>query len=416
MVAIKPVGLRLVRPEWVDEVPAPPEDALSPDARRRHLADHPRSYLSVTRSPNDLLESEMPSADDGPPDLLAHSLQLSRASLEGLLAEGIFGPEEPPALYLYQLEAGGHRQTGLVCGVPTADYDIGRIRVHERYNRDRADLLARHLATVGAQSNPIVMGFESSERFGAVADRVAKDPPRLEVAGPSLRQRLWAITDQADVESMVGSLADLPFYLIDGHHRAAAASAHRATAADSDHLMLAALFPVDQLRNLAFHRILHPVDPHQLLSWLEQQTSLRRASTPREVVSRSDDEIALAVGQSDGAPQWWLVTLPRPVAGRDHWLDIDPVRLARHVLRPALDIDEATSDPRLSYRPGADDEAAVTQLRLDDGQVACWMRPVPMQTLLEVSDRGETMPPKSTYFQPKAQAGLFLRSVDPTLR
>lgn len=407
MVAVEPVSLRFVRPEWSHEVPSPPHDALSTRDRRQHLLEHPRSYLGVTRS----IEDIDPAVDD--PE--AEAIRLSRASLEILLQEGAFGAETDPGFYLYRLEVGDHHQTGLVCGVAAADYEAGRVRIHEQIKQTRADILARHLSTVGAQSSPIAMAFDSAPELVAVMDRITTETePLLDLLDGDLRQTLWAVADPGDAETARRSLAAEDLYLIDGHHRAAAAATHRRSTGDDAHLMLSVVFPFDELRSETFHRILRPVDTDLLVTQLSERFPVTPAPTVEAVMGRNPDSIALAVGGDETS--WYLVELPPPVAEvGGAILDIDPVRLRQHVLQPLFGIDESGADPRLVHRPGPDDADAVERLRLKPGQVAFWMRPVPAAVLLEVADRGGTMPPKSTYFVPKVRSGLFVRLTDPLL-
>jgi len=408
MVAVEPVSLRFVRPTWASEVASPPHDALSAEERRRHLAEHPHSYLAVTRSAEDL-------AEEGWADPAAEAVQVCREALDRLLADDVFGPARPPAFYLYRLEEGGHTQTGLVCGVDTACYDAGMVRIHERVNQARASQLARHLRLVGAQSSPIALAFRSAPAVREIIGRVtATSPPFLDIDEGGLRQRLWAVDRPHDIATAVGALSSLPVYLIDGHHRAAAASADRREFGHDHHLMLSVLFPADELRNQAFHRALRGVDGQELVDRLSERFPVREAAGPGDVVARTADELALAVAPGSaaalevgGRPRWLLVGLPAGDRG-----DIDPVRLSHHVLRPILGIDESGADPRLSYRPGPDDRDAVESLRVEPGEALFLMRPVPPSTLLAASDRGEVMPPKSTYFEPKARSGLFVRLIE----
>ena len=361
----------------------------------------------MTRSPEDV--------DADPGDAADEAIRLSRASLEGLLAEGAFEPEAPPGFYLYRLVDPGHQQTGLVCGVAAADYEAGHVRIHEQIKQVRADILARHLSAVGAQSSPIAMAYRSAPALRAMMDRItATTEPFLDIVDGDLRQTLWSVPDPADAELARTALASEDLYLIDGHHRAAAAATHRRLTADDGHLMLSVIFPFDQLRSQTFHRVLRPIDTDELLADLSERFPVRPAPSVDAVVERGDDWIALAIGGTETS--WYLIELPPPLAeiggGR---LDIDPVRLRQHVLQPLFGIDESGADPRLLHRPGPDDGEAVALLRLGPGQAAFWMRPVPAEVLLEVADRGGTMPPKSTYFVPKVRSGLFVRLTDRSL-
>ena len=51
----------------------------------------------------------------------------------------------------------------------------------------------------------------------------------------------------------------------------------------------------------------------------------------------------------------------------------------------------------------------MTQACDEDGGALFVLRPPTLEQLIEVADRGEVMPPKTTYFDPKPFAGIFLR-------
>ncbi|MGI9597688.1 MAG: DUF1015 family protein [Acidimicrobiales bacterium] len=429
MAIVEPVSLRFVLPELTGEVPSPPHDALSAAARRQHLIDHPRSYLGVTRSPEDI--------DPGSADPAGDALRAGRRQLESMLQQGVFSPSSDSGFFIYRLELDGHRQTGLVCGVATADYDDGTVRIHERINQGRAAHLANHLRVVGAQSSPIALAYKSRPAVADVIEAAIEANEAILdfVDENGLRQRLWPIPEASDIEKLRLSFANAPLYLIDGHHRAAAASADRADLAphrQRHHLMLATLFPYEELRNQAFHRVLTGIDRATFEAELVGRFPVRFTDDPEVVAGRAQTEVAFGVPRSpgmapplagqepandglDGPIRWLLVDVPFDIHARSDLNNIDPVRLGNQILGPVLDIDEATSDPRLSYRPGWADAESISAIAVGPDESVFLMRPVPMDVLMDASDEGLVMPPKSTYFMPKVRSGLFLRVVDKSL-
>jgi uncharacterized protein (DUF1015 family) len=79
------------------------------------------------------------------------------------------------------------------------------------------------------------------------------------------------------------------------------------------------------------------------------------------------------------------------------------------VLGPILGITDARRDPRIEFCGGIRGTGEL-QARVERGEAkaafALW--PTSMQELLDISDAGEIMPPKSTWFEPKLRSGLFL--------
>ena len=78
------------------------------------------------------------------------------------------------------------------------------------------------------------------------------------------------------------------------------------------------------------------------------------------------------------------------------------------VLGPLLDITDPRTDKRISFVGGIRGTGELQQ-RVDAGEalIAFSLPAVTTDQLLEVSDAGMTMPPKSTWFEPKLLSGLL---------
>ncbi len=300
MVSIEPLPLRLVDEAFADTVPSPAHDSLTPEGRRQALLANPNSYLAVTRSIEDLDPAMFVTNDE----LLA----LGRASLDRLVDMGAFAAERPPQFYAYQLSSGAHTQTGLVGGVATAAFAGGEVRVHEQIHHGRAAHLARHLAIVGVQSSPIAVAHRPIDSLRAVLERTvaASDPVLAIESEPGFAQRIWPI-DPATSEVIVAALEADPLYLIDGHHRGAAAVDYRRLVGPGTaDMTLCALFPTDELANFAFHRVLpDSVGGRSTVATLTERAA-RRVEGPTAIADGTT-EIAMYDGV---AKQWWALVAP----------------------------------------------------------------------------------------------------------
>ena len=128
------------------EVVSPAYDSLSVAERQRFRADHPHSYLHVTRS----AEDEPDAATVSNSTLVSRG----RSALEEILRASMFASHGSPAFYVYRLVDGAHTQCGLVCEVPS-DYYHSVAKPHEATRAGRAALLAEHFGTVKAMSSPV---------------------------------------------------------------------------------------------------------------------------------------------------------------------------------------------------------------------------------------------------------------------
>lgn len=410
MAQLSPTALRVISPPWVDRVPAPAHDSLTPAERRRYLAGNPDSYLTVTRSPED--------AEPGEPWDPEAALERSTASLRRLVDEGAFGPLTSASLYLYELSFDGHTQVGVVGGVATEDYEQGTIRIHERIRDDRADHLATQLGGLGVQSSPIAVAYRPNETIdGAIAQVVGSEEPMVDFeAIDGVRQRVWRIEDEVTGDRIRTAIGDLPLYLIDGHHRAAATAKLRRGSSGSDtEWILAAAFSARDLLTEAFHRCLPGADGAELLSQLEPHLAIRTVADRSEVLDRGPDEVALLLPANEEGSRWHLVTLPPPSsAGTEaqrFLATLEPVRLEQVVLQPILGIETEAAGGRIAFLHGRADADDLARLEAESTDPVWVMRPITVDSVMAASDLGAVMPPKSTYFRPKVRSGVFLRPI-----
>lgn len=401
MVSIRPLRLRIVRSSWAERVCSPAHDALTPLDRRTHLAAHPDSYLAVTRGVEDLAPDQVL----GPTELL----QQGRVALDRLRQVGAFGRERGDEFYVLRLDNGRQRLTGIVAGVSVTDYREGRVRVHEHVKAHRAIHLANHLDVVGVQSSPIALAHRPDPAISSVIAGTTATDPLLDFTLPDgLTQTVWTVADPADDATLRSALDDDPLYLIDGHHRAAAADTYRAAAGPGRaDWMLSAIFSTNELDNAPHHRLLHPPNGiDEGLRSIGRHRRLRMCER-RETEQRRSDEIALYA-----RGQWYCLSLPERggQAPADLLADLDPSRLQDQVLGPLFRIDPEHDEGTLTYLAGQRGLAELEAVADAERGLLALMRHVSVDTLIDAADAGLVMPPKSTYFEPKVRSGVFLRT------
>ena len=100
--------------EFASQVASPPYDVLSSEEARLVAANHPNSFLHVTKSEIDL-----------PADLSIYDQSVYEKAKENLkmfVDKGVLFIEDKPCYYIYELVMNGRSQTGLVCSSSVDDY------------------------------------------------------------------------------------------------------------------------------------------------------------------------------------------------------------------------------------------------------------------------------------------------------
>ena len=183
----------------------------------------------------------------------------------------------------------------------------------------------------------------------------------------------------------------------------------RAMPCDSDeaHFFLAVAFPSDQLRILPYNRVvrdLNGMTPKHFLGEVARVFAMKSGPA----VPSEKGEVSMYI---DGA--WYTVDLESAGVPGTNVLDtMDHNVLQERLLKPILGIQDVRTDSRIDFVGGAKGTQTLEQL-VDSGRmaVAFSMYPVSIVELMEVSDAGEIMPPKSTWFEPKLRDGLLIHEI-----
>jgi uncharacterized protein (DUF1015 family) len=309
-------------------------------------------------------------------------------------------------VYFYRLRVGGHTQTGLAACFSIDDYDRGIIKKHERTRRDKEDDRTRHMVALGAQTGPVFLTYRANADVDRVAAAAATAKPLFDFAAPDgVQHTLWRIGG-ADRDRLVSAFANIPaLYIADGHHRAASAARARTELAGREEAttMLAVAFPHDQVQILPYNRTvkdLGGLGPVDFLEAIRERFEMEAGPA----VPRSRGEIAMYF---QGA---WHTVRPRTGTDRSDPIgSLDVSMLQEQLLAPVLKIADVRTDKRIDFVGGARGTAELERL-VDSGKaaVAFSLYPVSVSDLMDVSDGGAIMPPKSTWFEPKLRDGLLI--------
>ena len=377
-------------PSSADRVAAVPYDVVTTEEARALASVEPLSFLHVSRAEVDL-----------PPGTGPYSDEVYAKAVTNLAALKRDAPlmQESQALYVYRLEIAGHSQTGIAGGFSIDEYENHLIRRHEHTRKDKEDDRTRHIVTLRAQTGPVFLVHRPDTAIKEIVARITATPPLYDfVASDGVHHTVWqaAADDSGALERGFAALDAL--YIADGHHRAASAARARREVGGSDHF-LAVAFPADEVRILPYNRVVLDFGTYDATSFAQLLRSQFGATEGPAVPERRG---AVSVFVKD---HWYQLALDA-VAGADGRLDVS--LLNDVILGPLLGIGDVTRDKRIDFVGGARGTDALERMvRGGDAAVAFSMHPVSMRDIIQVSDAGGIMPPKSTWFEPKLRDGLL---------
>ncbi len=376
---------------------------------RATIAHNPDSFLRVTRSEGEFPEGTHPTHES--------VFERSRQNLEQFIRDGVLVQDTEPAVYVYQLSTGEHTQTGLVACCSINDYDNGVIKKHEKTRPDKVVDRTNHMLAVGAQTGLIFLAFRNTDTIDDLIADAIRDEPIYDFDCPEcVRQKVWRITE---TEPWIDAFSELPaIYIADGHHRAESAKLARDTrrAANPEHTgeeeynyVVAGMFPAADLSILPYNRVvkdLNGLTDEEFFDKIRDNFILSDESLETE--PQNNGEFCMYM---DGI--WRKLRFNVKYAKEPGTIEsLDVSILQNFLLTPILGIADPRTDSRIAFVGGARGTAELERM-VDSGEarVAFSMFPTTMDDLFAVSDMGEIMPPKSTWFEPKLKDGLLVHMI-----
>jgi len=403
MSAIRPFKALRPAPEAAPRVASVPYDVVSTDEARALAAGNPLSFLRVTRS-----EIDLPAGTDPYSDAV---YARAKANLEELRAAAPLVTEAEPSVYFYRLRMGDHEQTGVAACFSVDEYDRDAIKKHEKTRRDKEDDRTRHIVETRAQTGVVFLTYRATAAIDRLEAAACTGQPLFDVTAPDgVRHMVWKASG-AGAQAVVDAFAKVPaLYIADGHHRAASAARARQSLAgrsgEAD-WFIAVAFPDNQMQILPYNRVVRDLAGY----------------TPEKLLDALAGRIAVSAGTGTPAGRgrvsmylkdaWHELDLRAlEPASADVSEGLDVALLERHVLRDLLGIQDVRTDKRIDFVGGIRGTAEL-EARVNSGQaaVAFAMHPVTIDDLMQVSDSGGIMPPKSTWFEPKLRDGLLVHEL-----
>jgi uncharacterized protein (DUF1015 family) len=421
----------------LSQVIAPPYDVIDAALQTRLYERHPANVIRLE------LNREEPGDDE-------RQNKYSRAAkfLREWREQGVVMQEPAAALYVYhqefEVEGARHVRRGVMARVRLERFGTGNIHPHEEtMSGPKQDRLLLTRACRANLSQVFGLYPDPAGEVQALLDGAVEGQPPVEATDHlGVKSWMWPLADEAVAAKVAGLMGPKPVFIADGHHRyetacnyrdevaAAWAAEHGGQPLPADHpanfvLMMLVGMSDPGLVVLPTHRLF--VQP-AVASAADLKTRLGDCFTTEsagsgpaaadEVWGLIDAEAAQGtLGLYTAGDRAW--TLARiTAAGRarmdavaaDHgaaWRSLGVSILHRLVIGDLLGAKEIPTPGYVHLVREVVDGLGTGQYPL-----AALVMPASVEDIRKVSETGERMPAKSTYFYPKLASGLVFNPLE----
>ena len=422
----------------LSNVIAPPYDVINEEMQKELYKKHPANSVRL------ILNRQEPG--DGGDERYARAASF----LKNWQREGVLQKEAQAAIYCYQQsfswEGTEYTRSGFLSRVRLEPFGTGTIYAHEEtHSAAKVDRLKLFHATK-ANLSP-VFGVFPDERndIRNLLDQVIAGKTPLEATDHlGVVHRMWPIVDVQVITELTALMGPRPTFVADGHHRYETACNYRQALADAGELA------DDHPANFVLMMCIGMSDPgmivlptHRLFRGLPQYTSeqivqkigdcfeTRPGGQGAEAAGNVWEDIVTADAQGTLGlftakdQQWTLATITDTGRRRlaelaaeksDQWRGLGVSILHRLLIEEVL---EGKDLPKPMYVHAVDELVEAIQQGDTTGRdatgqmgqggqfpLAALVMPATLDHVRAISEQGERMPAKSTYFYPKLLSGL----------
>jgi len=411
MAVIRPFNALRPTKEKSELVASVPYDVVNREEAAHFAEGNPLSYLHITRSEIDLPEVT---------DVYSKEVyQKAKDNLAKITKEAPLKIDEKPHFYLYRLIMNGRSQTGICATFSVDDYDKDVILKHEKTRKAKEDDRTNHIITTEAQTGVVFLTYRGVNTINDVVDKTLKEvTPEYDFTAPDgIQHTVWVLPDEYNNVIVEEFKKINKLYIADGHHRAKSASRAKEekmksnpnhTGKEEYNYFIAVIFPEDQLKILPYNRVvfdLNGLSKADFMDSVAQKFSIVKTDNKEP---KSKNTFCMYIDKE------WFELKPRNSVFASLSLEtsvgekLDVSILQNFLLNPILGIDDPRTNNRIDFIGGIRGTKELEKL-VDTGKaaVAFSLYPVGLDDLMNISDAGEVMPPKSTWFEPKLRDGLL---------
>ena len=413
MAIIRPFKAYRPIKEHVKDIAALPYDVMSSKEARGMVKNNKYSFLHVDRAEVNLDESV------GEYDKVVYDT--AKKVLENMIEEGLYIQEKAPAIYIYQQIMDGRGQKGIVCCTSVDDYINNIIKKHERTRLLKEIDRVNHVDICNANTGPIFLTCRNNNEISSIVEEWTKKEPVYDfISEDGNGHRVWIIDDNIVIEKLVKLFKSIKYlYIADGHHRSASAvkvalkrrkQLGKYTGNEEFNYFLSIIYPDTELKVFDYNRTvkdLNGLSEEEFFSKVEESFYLSKSESNKPVSPKNKHEFGMYMNK-----QWFILRAKDGSFDESNPIDsLDVSILQNNLLNPILGISDPTKSERIEFIGGIRGLKELENRADTDMKVSFSMYATTIDDIMNVADSGKTMPPKSTWFEPKPRSGIFIHKL-----
>lgn len=326
------------------------------------------------------------------------------------LRNGFFKRTKNPFMFLYKITIADQSSFGLVCSTDVNDILDGYVLKHENTLASKEQQMLDLALQRHAMIKPVLLGHEHNKELQKIYNEIQENKTffSIKMKEEKALHELWKVKKDDHLARITEIFAKKinKSYIADGHHRVSTGillNKSRRNGVEYGDL-LSIYMSFKDLHIYDYSRvvtILNEINPVKLMGLLAKYFKIK----PLEEITKPKEkfEITMLMGKEVFRLKWKkkFIKSKKPVI-------LDSELLNEFIFKEVMGITDVRFDSRIKYIGGANNNKEVrSEILKNDYAIGFMLYPVQPEELMALADAGETLPPKSTWFEPRIKNAVI---------
>ena len=312
-----------------------------------------------------------------------------KLEIDDFKSKKILIKDKKDCLYVYEQSKGMQKYVGLICAISIKDYNKNKIKIHEKTIEKREVLFTQYLCNTKIHAEPVLITYNSNIKHIQRNHRAETYKIYDYKTEDDIQHKVWKIENQEEIRNIISKFQNIEnLYIADGHHRMASSSRLH-----NNDKCLAYILPNNMLDNYPYHRVLK----------VNQETKemLKKISTkkPTQEPEKNTQKLQFYLDKT-----WYEISVTNEKAIIDN-LSVN--KLLKNILTPIFSIKNERDSKSIKFIPGNKKIKDILDM-ISNSEVLFWMNQISIDIIIEIANKHQTTPPKSTFILPKIPSGLIM--------
>ena len=345
------------------------------------------------------------------------TLKAAKDHFDEMKERDIIKKDDVDSYYIYQIKLQDHIQVGFLAVANIRDFIENRIKGHELTYQSRLNERADQMLNIETQIGPIYVSYEDDKNIESFLKNLTINVPDYDFESfDKSHHTLWCIQNLEDVNKLSKKINNIEYlYIADGHHRMGAMKKiseyyqkknNKFNNADGCFFFMIAAFPKSQSKIFDYNRVVKDLNGLSVNEFIKKIECFFDCNKENESF-RPKKTKQFGMYHHN---QWYSINFKKnKLLEEDVLSNLDINILNQYCLRSILGIKDVNNDERIRFIAGCHGlEALEKKVNDNIDSVAFSIFPSNIEDVINLANNNLTMPPKTTWFDPKPLDGLVV--------